>query len=150
MKHDINPKDYLRLKKINEELIDLAKEISNSMNNVITKDSNIKMILELKKEFNVQVGLSDHTLNNTAALAAVALGACAIEKHFILNKRDKSPDSTFSIDPKELKILKQDTKDCWESIGQGEFQRSNSESKNIIFRRSLYFFGLCTTLPADD
>ena len=56
-----------------------------------------------------------------------------------LNKRDKSPDSTFSIDPKELKILKQDTKDCWESIGQGEFQRSNSESKNIIFRRSLYF-----------
>ena len=97
------------------------------------------MIKTLKDRYKLDVGLSDHTLNNTAALAAIALGACAIEKHFIINKKDKSPDSKFSINSQELKTLKKDTKDCWESIGKGSFQRSESEKKNIVFRRSLYF-----------
>ena len=104
-----------------------------------SKDSNIKMILELKKEFNVQVGLSDHTLNNTSALAAVALGATAIEKHFILDRSEKGPDSSFSIEPNELEKLVSDSKDCWESLGSQFFERPKLESKNKVFRRSLYF-----------
>ena len=104
-----------------------------------SKDSNIKMILELKKEFNVQVGLSDHTLNNTSALAAVALGATAIEKHFILDRSEKGPDSSFSIEPNELEKLVTDSQDCWESLGSQFFKRPKLESKNKVFRRSLYF-----------
>ena len=104
-----------------------------------TKDSNIKLIKTFKNKYHVEVGLSDHTLNNTAALAAVSLGAVAIEKHFIIDKKLKGPDSSFSIEPEELKNLKLSTKECWEALGTGNFKRPISESKNMVFRRSLYF-----------
>jgi len=78
-------------------------------------------------------------MNNTAALAAVSFGAVAIEKHFRIDKEQKGPDSSFSIEPNDLKYLKLSTKECWEAIGTGNFQRSSSEAKNRIFRRSLYF-----------
>ena len=104
-----------------------------------SKDSNIKMILKLKEEFDVQVGLSDHTLNNTSALAAVALGANAIEKHFILNRSDGGPDSSFSIEPSELKKLVRESKECWEALGSNDFKRPEIETRNKIFKRSLYF-----------
>ena len=71
------------------------------------------------------MGLSDHTLNNTSALAAISLGAVAIEKHFILDRQQKGPDSTFSIETKELKELKCLTKECWQALGSGEFLRSS-------------------------
>ena len=104
-----------------------------------TKYANIKMILKLKEEFNIEVGLSDHTIDNTAAMSAVALGASAIEKHFILNRSEKGPDSEFSIEPKELERLVIDTNACWEALGSKEFIRPKLESDNKIFRRSLYF-----------
>ena len=104
-----------------------------------TSESNIRMIKTLKEKYNVEVGLSDHTLSNTAAIAAIALGASAIEKHFILDKKDVGPDSSFSINPNQLKKLIDETFDCWESLGCDDFKRSSSEEKNIIFRRSLYF-----------
>jgi len=104
-----------------------------------TKDSNIKMIKTLKEKYDVEVGLSDHTLNSTAALAAVSLGAVAIEKHFKLDDFQKGPDSSFSITTNQLKDLKINTKECWEAMGSGNFVRPVSESKNLIFRRSLYF-----------
>ena len=104
-----------------------------------TKQSNIKMILKLKKEFNVEVGLSDHTLNNIAALTAVSLGATAIEKHFILDRSFEGPDSSFSIEPSDLEKLVIESKECWESLGSSEFKRPLSESKSKIFRRSMYF-----------
>ena len=85
------------------------------------------------------MGLSDHTLNNTAALAAVSLGAVAIEKHFIKSRKKKGPDSSFSIEPGELKELKLSTTQCWKALGSGDFERSASENKNTVFRRSLYF-----------
>ena len=104
-----------------------------------TEDSNIKMIKTFKEKYKIEVGLSDHTINNTAALAAVSLGAVAIEKHFIYSKKYKGPDSSFSIEPKQLKELKLTTTECWKALGSGDFKRPTSESKNIIFRRSLYF-----------
>ena len=104
-----------------------------------TEESNINMIKTFKEKYDVEVGLSDHTLNNTAALAAVTLGAVAIEKHFIVSKDHKGPDSSFSIDPKQLRELKLSTSECWKSLGSGDFERPASESKNMVFRRSLYF-----------
>ena len=104
-----------------------------------TKESNLSILKKIKSEFEVEVGLSDHTLNNTAAIASVALGAVAIEKHFTLDRREKGPDSEFSIEPKELKNLKDQTKDCWEALGNNDLSRPNIENKNKAFRRSLYF-----------
>lgn len=104
-----------------------------------TEDSNINMIKTFKEKYDLEVGLSDHTINNTAALAAVTLGAVAIEKHFIHSKQYKGPDSSFSIEPKQLKELKLTTQECWKALGSGDFDRPASESKNMVFRRSLYF-----------
>ncbi len=104
-----------------------------------TSDSNVQMITSLRTKYGLDVGLSDHTLNNTAALASVALGGCAIEKHYILDKHKNGPDSSFSILPYQLKKLKEETTECWEALGCGSFKRSDSETENIVFRRSLYF-----------
>ena len=104
-----------------------------------TKDANIRMVSYLRKRFNVEVGLSDHTLNNNAAIASLALGATAFEKHFILSRSNKGPDSDFSIEPNELKNLVDSTKQCWEALSENTLRRSNSEKKNLVFRRSLYF-----------
>lgn len=104
-----------------------------------SKDANIRKIKLIKKEFGTEVGLSDHTISNTAAIASISLGAVAIEKHFILNRANKGPDSSFSIEPKELADLVSSTKECWETLGSEDFIRPNIENKNLIFRRSLYF-----------
>ncbi len=104
-----------------------------------TKESNLSMIKKLRSDYQVEVGLSDHTLNNTAAIASVALGAVAIEKHFTLDRGEKGPDSQFSIEPKELQNLKEQTKDCWEAIVKEHSNRPEIENKNKSFRRSLYF-----------
>ena len=104
-----------------------------------TEEANLKNLLHLRDEFGFEVGLSDHTLNNTAAIAAVALGACAIEKHFTINKNDKGPDSEFSIEPEELIELKLKTHETWLALGKGLFERSKAETSNKIFRRSIYF-----------
>lgn len=104
-----------------------------------TAKANIRMVEILRKKFNLEVGLSDHTLDNTAAIASVVLGASAIEKHFILNRSVNGPDSDFSIEPHELKELVRTTKNIWEASKSKEFVRPDFESKNKIFRRSLYF-----------
>lgn len=104
-----------------------------------TDKCNLKNILYLKREFNVEVGLSDHTLNNTAAIAAVALGAVAIEKHFTLSRAEKGPDSAFSLEPDELTSLIQHTEEAWLALGQSGFGRASVEDANKAFRRSLYF-----------
>lgn len=101
--------------------------------------SNLKQIIKLKKTFGVSVGLSDHTIGNTAAITAIALGACAIEKHFTISRNDKGPDSEFSIEPNELKSLVNETRDAWNALGDDNFNRPKSESDSKVFRRSLYF-----------
>ena len=74
--------------------------------------ANIRQLAELGRRFDVVPGLSDHTLGVTASIAATAVGACLIEKHFTLSRADKGPDSEFSIEPDELKRLSQETHDA--------------------------------------
>jgi len=101
--------------------------------------ANLKKILNLQKTFNVPVGLSDHTIDNTASIVAVALGACAIEKHFTIDREEKGPDSEFSIEPSELKKLVVNSFSAWKSLGSGNFLRPQIESQNLTFKRSIYF-----------
>tara|TARA_A100001035_G_C27769048_1_gene495284 strand:+ start:1029 stop:2069 length:1041 start_codon:yes stop_codon:yes gene_type:complete len=104
-----------------------------------TQESNIRMISFLKDKFGVEVGLSDHTLNNTAAMASLTLGASAFEKHFTLSRLEKGPDSQFSIEPNELKELVKSANECWQGLSRLSFSRSKLEQNSLIFRRSLYF-----------
>ena len=101
--------------------------------------ANIRQMPELARRFQTIPGLSDHTIGTTASVAAVALGACVIEKHFTLSRADKGPDSEFSIEPEELKRLCKDTHDAWLALGQVGYQRQSAEEGSKAFRRSVYF-----------
>lgn len=103
------------------------------------EEVNLNQIKFLKKEFNIQVGLSDHTLGNEAAILSVAMGVSAIEKHFIFDKSLNTPDSEFSMDPEQLQELVVQTRNAHRALGNSTFSRPESESNNKIFRRSIYF-----------
>ena len=101
-------------------------------------DINLKTIEDMRKEFNCEVGLSDHTLGIGVPLVAICNGATIIEKHFTLSKKIKSPDSAFSSEPSEFKQLVKESKNISLSIGKIKYGPSESEKKSLIFRRSLY------------
>jgi N-acetylneuraminate synthase len=103
------------------------------------EQSNLLTIVDMRKKFGVQIGLSDHTLSNTASVVATALGATLIEKHFILDRSEKGPDSEFSIEPQELEVLCRETKDAWSSLGAAGYQLKPAEVESAKFRRSVYF-----------
>ncbi|CAI3159573.1 TPA: pseudaminic acid synthase [Acinetobacter baumannii] len=103
------------------------------------EDYNLLTMVDMAKSFNVPVGLSDHTLDNTTAITSVALGACLIEKHFTLDRNGGGPDDSFSLEPKELQQLCQGTKTAWQALGCVDYGRKSSEQGNAQFRRSLYF-----------
>ncbi|NKX42773.1 pseudaminic acid synthase [Rhodobacteraceae bacterium R_SAG2] len=102
------------------------------------EDYNMRTIPDMAKRFGVPVGLSDHTLDNTAAIAAVALGAVAIEKHFTLDRRGGGPDDSFSLEPAEFTQLCTGAKTAWMALGKVDYGRKSSEIGNLTFRRSLY------------
>jgi len=101
--------------------------------------SNLNAIRQLKMEFGVEVGLSDHTLGSLASVVATSLGATMIEKHFTLSRSDGGVDSAFSLEPDEMKALVNETKDAHSSLGLNGGMRAEVEKANKIFRRSLYF-----------
>ena len=103
------------------------------------EQSNLKKIHNLKNKFGVLVGLSDHSIGNIAAISSVAMGACVIEKHFTIDRNDKGPDSEFSIEPNELRLLVKESKDAWSALGSQDFTRPAAEAGNTAFRRSIYF-----------
>lgn len=103
------------------------------------EDYNLLTMVDMAKSFNVPVGLSDHTLDNTTAITSVALGACLIEKHFTLDRNGGGPDDSFSLEPKELQQLCQGAKTAWQALGHVDYGRKSSEQGNTQFRRSLYF-----------
>jgi pseudaminic acid synthase len=106
----------------------------------LTEESNLSNIEFLKNEFNVHIGLSDHTTNNIAAITSIGLGAVAIEKHFKLNDEKGSADSDFSLNINQLTNLVSECNQAWLAKGKsGQFNRSKDEEQNIIFRRSLYY-----------
>jgi N-acetylneuraminate synthase len=102
-------------------------------------DYNLRTIPDMIRRFGLVTGLSDHTLDNTTALTSIAMGASIIEKHFTLDRRGGGPDDSFSLEPKDLAALCNDSKTAWYSIGQVDYGRKSSEVENIKFRRSLYF-----------
>ena len=83
-------------------------------------------------------GLSDHNLTNITAIAAVALGAKVIEKHFTLSRRDGGPDAAFSLGPKEFKQLVDDIKIIEKSLGQPIYKPAKQEESTMVFRKSLF------------
>ena len=102
-------------------------------------DYNLRLIPDMIDRFGLVTGLSDHTLDNTTAIAAVALGSSIIEKHVTLDRDGGGPDDSFSLEPSELRQLCAAAKMAWDSIGAVDYGRKSSERSNVIFRRSLYF-----------
>ena len=103
-------------------------------------DSNLRRIPALKDAFpDYQIGLSDHTIGNTAAIAAVALGASVFEKHFKLADEERSVDAAFSATPQELRDYISAINDAWDALGEARFgAASAAEAQSSQFRRSIY------------
>src|SRR6185312_9208507 len=91
------------------------------------KDSNLSAIPMLRDTFKCDVGLSDHTLGIGAAVTAVALGACVIEKHVTLDRSEGGVDSAFSLEPHEFRMLVAETKTAWEALGEAQLGASDAE-----------------------
>ncbi|MCH9770563.1 MAG: pseudaminic acid synthase [Gammaproteobacteria bacterium] len=102
------------------------------------EDYYLRTIDDLAASFNTLVGLSDHTLTNSTAVASIALGACVIEKHFTLSRADGGPDAAFSLEPAELKQLCLDVKTVWQALGEANYTLKAGEAANLKFRRSIY------------
>ena len=102
------------------------------------EDANLSMIPALKKRFNVDVGLSDHTLGTLVPTAAAALGITVIEKHFILDRALGGPDSGFSLEPEEFRQMVNAVRNVEKSLGTVDFTLTEKKQKNRIFSRSLF------------
>jgi N-acetylneuraminate synthase len=101
-------------------------------------DYNLRTIADMASRYGLVTGLSDHTIDNTTAIASVAMGASIIEKHFTLNRQAGGPDDSFSIEPHELQALGSGLRTAWESLGRVDYGLKSSEVGNAVFRRSLY------------
>jgi pseudaminic acid synthase len=102
------------------------------------EDMNLKTIPHMKETFNCPIGLSDHSLGIEISIAAVALGAAVIEKHFTLSRKVKTPDSFFSIEPQELKQLVENIRIVEKALGKVHYGLTDEEKKSRVFRRSLF------------
>ncbi len=103
------------------------------------EEYNLKTVLDMQQKFGLVTGLSDHTIDNTIAIASIGLGASIIEKHVTLDRNANGPDDSFSLELNELKNLCQSSKLAWQSLGKVDYEIKPSEQGNIKFRRSLYF-----------
>ena len=104
----------------------------------IPENSNVLTIPHMRKLYGCEVGLSDHTMGVGASVAAIALGATVIEKHFTLRRADGGVDSTFSLEPEEMKQLVIETERAWQSLGKVNYGPTEAEKSSLPFRRSLY------------
>ena len=95
-------------------------------------------ILHLSELFDCEISLSDHTMGIGAAVAAVALSATVIEKHFTLRRADGGVDATFSMEPDELSDLVAETERAWQALGRIQYGPTENEKDSLVFRRSLY------------
>lgn len=133
-----------------QEVIDLVQVVERSGNKNLTllvctssypanpNDAHLNRLEVLRDKFNVNVGLSDHTLGIGVSLAAIGLGAKVIEKHLTLKRGDGSLDSEFSLEPDEFKVLVSEGKHAANALGSSEWIIQNSELESRNLRRSLY------------
>ncbi|MDZ4370159.1 MAG: pseudaminic acid synthase, partial [Phenylobacterium sp.] len=104
----------------------------------VLEDANVRTVADMARRFDCPIGLSDHTMGTAASVAAVAMGASVIEKHFTLARADGGPDAAFSLEPTEFKALCDDTRAAWTALGRAHYDLLGSERGNVLFRRSLY------------
>ena len=102
------------------------------------ENTNILTIPHLRGLFNCEVGLSDHTMGVGVSVASVALGASVIEKHFTLSRADGGVDSSFSMEPDEMRSLVIESERAWQALGKISYGATEKEKKSLVFRRSLY------------
>lgn len=102
------------------------------------KESNLGTMQDMRSSFGVICGLSDHTLGTATSIAAVSLGACIIEKHYTLDRKDGGPDSSFSLEPAELANLCKDTKCAWDSVQGIKYGADTNLIKKGIFTRQFW------------
>jgi pseudaminic acid synthase len=102
------------------------------------EEMNLRTIPHLAEAFDVPVGLSDHTRGIAAAIAAVALGACIIEKHFTLRRADGGPDAAFSLEPQEFKAMVDAVREAEKALGRVRYEPTEKEMASRVFRRSLF------------
>jgi len=102
------------------------------------ENTNISTIPHMRELFDLQVGLSDHTMGTGVAVASVALGATVIEKHFTLSRADGGVDSAFSMEPEEMKALVIETERAWQAMGNVTYGPTEKEKASLKFRRSIY------------
>jgi N-acetylneuraminate synthase len=102
------------------------------------EEMNLLTISHLKDAFEVPVGLSDHTMGNAVAVAAVSLGACSLEKHLTLSRDVPGPDSKFSMEPHEFKEMVKAVRIAQKALGQVHYGPAENEAEILIFRRSLF------------
>ncbi|MDM7948450.1 pseudaminic acid synthase [Hydrogenophaga sp.] len=101
-------------------------------------NTNISTIPHMRALYGCEVGLSDHTMGCGVSVAATALGATVIEKHFTLRRADGGVDSSFSMEPLELRQLREETERAWQAVGRIAYGPTAAEMKSLGFRRSLY------------
>lgn len=104
----------------------------------LPEEMNLATIRDLTERFNVVSGLSDHTVDPGVAVAAVALGACVIEKHLTLARTDGGPDAAFSLEPNEFQKLVESIRDIEKVIGRPQYGFGKKEIENVNFRKSLF------------
>jgi sialic acid synthase SpsE len=105
----------------------------------LASEYNLKTIPDMISRFGLVTGLSDHTLDNTTAIASIALGASIVEKHFTLSRKGGGPDDSFSLEPQELANLCEGCKTAWSAMGSINYAEKGSEVGSMKHRRSLYF-----------
>lgn len=110
-------------------------------------DMNISLIPQMKIDFRCPVGLSDHSMGDTIAVGAVALGASVIEKHFCISRSEKTPDSPFSMEKEEYKRMVNNIRNLEEAIGKPEYALSEAENAGRMNRRSLF---ISRDIPAGE
>ncbi len=101
-------------------------------------EADLRTIPHLAATFQTSVGLSDHTRGVAVPIAAVALGAVLIEKHFTLSRADGGPDAAFSLEPDEFKMMADACRDAWTALGRADYAPKPSEASSATLRRSLY------------
>ncbi|WP_336354321.1 pseudaminic acid synthase [Pseudomonas atacamensis] len=101
-------------------------------------NSNVRTIPHLRELFGCEVGLSDHSMGVGVSVAAVALGATVVEKHFTLDRSAGGVDASFSLEPAELASLVVETERAWQAMGHVQYGPTEAERKSLVYRRSLY------------
>jgi pseudaminic acid synthase len=120
------------------EAIQIALLKCTSAYPALPDEMNLHTIPHLAKAFSVPIGLSDHSLGIAVPVAAVALGACIVEKHFTLSRNVPSPDSAFSLEPQEFKTMTEAIRTVEKALGEVRYDAGEQEARSLVFRRSLF------------